>query len=181
MPLHRHTTHRRVIEAGQGVIPGVRTNLKVGLGPAVVCLLESAVRLLVPQPCTNENCGVRDLLRYMPCGTAGWRRKLGGELVGAVLALLHSHGTLSDVKHSHSMSQNGSSMLQPATQTSCKRLRVTLETHFLLLMHVCYNLSLLHAVRGQQYPSQKTPMVRYVKPHQQAPSLLVQSDAYSCQ
>ena len=94
MPWHRHSMHRRVMEASQGVILGVRTDLKVGLGPAIVCLLEGAVRLLVPQPCTNENCGVGDLLRYMPCGTARGRGKLGGELVGAVLALLHSHGTL---------------------------------------------------------------------------------------
>ena len=116
--------HRRVMGASQGVILGVRTDLKVGLGPAVVCLLESAIRLLVPQPSTNEYCGVGDLLRYMPCGGARGHRKLGGELVGAVLALLHSHGTLSDVKHSPSKLQNGSCTLQPATQTSCERLQV---------------------------------------------------------
>ncbi len=116
--------HRRVMEAGQGVILGVRTDLEVGLGPAVVCLLECAIWLLVPQPRTNEHGGVGNLLRYMPCGTARGRGKLGGKLVGAVLALLHSHGTLSDVTHSHSMPRNGSRKLQPATQTSRGRLQV---------------------------------------------------------
>lgn len=69
---------------------GKDTHLPVALSPAVVGLLEGAVGLLGPEPGADEYGGVRDLLRYVPCGIAGGCGQLGRKLVGAVLAFLRA-------------------------------------------------------------------------------------------